>query len=304
MSDPTGGGLACIVDLLRCPHCRQPLTLSGPALRCPAGHSFDVARQGYVNLLAGRAPRANADSAAMVQARDRFLTAGHYHGLTEAIADLAGPALDESTCDESTCDESTRDESTRDPVILEAGAGTGHYLARLLDRLPTARGIATDLSVAACRRAARAHPRLGAVVADTWAGLPVADGCLDLVLVVFAPQNVTDFVRMLRPGGLLLVAAPTSQHLSGIREPLGLLEVRTDKQRRLTEVLGDRFEPVATTAVAEELLLTAADLIDLVSMGPNAHHQDAELRQRIEQLAPPRQVSCAVGLSLFRRRPG
>lgn len=283
-----GAGLAGIVDLLRCPHCGQQLSVAGAALRCPSGHSFDVARQGYVNLLAGRAPQANADSPAMVQARDRFLRAGHYGRLTDAIAELAAEALQEQAAP---------------PAVLEAGAGTGHYLAALLDRLPTARGIATDLSTAACRRAARAHPRLAAVVADTWAGLPIADGSLDLVLVVFAPQNVADFTRMLRPGGLLLVAAPTPDHLAGIRDRLQLLEVRAGKQQRLTEVLGEEFEPVATTTVTDDLRVSATDLTDLVAMGPNAHHQDpAELQQRIDRLGPPVSVSCAVGLSLFRRR--
>jgi 23S rRNA (guanine745-N1)-methyltransferase len=285
-------GLAGILDLLVCPHCRQPLTLLDRSIRCPAGHSFDVARQGYVNLLAGSGLRANADSAAMVQARDRFLEAGHYDRLTERIADLAVDALADNSTSGTGAGVS----------VLEPGAGTGHYLARLLDRLPTARGIAADLSPAACKRSARRHDRIGAVVADTWSGLPVRDAGLDLIMVVFAPQNAAEFARMLRPGGLLLVAAAAPQHLAGLREPLGLLEVRPGKRDRLTETLAEWFSPVAAETVTDELRLEAQDLYDLVAMGPNAHHQSPDLRRRIDALRTPLPVSCAVELSLFRRR--
>jgi 23S rRNA (guanine745-N1)-methyltransferase len=285
-------GLARIVDLLRCPHCRQPLSLEDRTLQCPHGHSFDVARQGYVNLLTGSVLRANADSAAMVQARDRFLGAGHYDRLTDRIAALAAHALSGA--------------QPADPggriSVLEPGAGTGHYLSRLLDRLPTARGIAADLSPAACRRAARAHDRLGAVVADTWAGLPVLDGGLDLIMVVFAPQNAAEFARMVRPGGLLLVAAAAPDHLAGIRAPLGLLDVRAGKRDRLTDTMAEWFDPVAAETVTDDLQLEPADLHDLVAMGPNAHHQAADLQRRIEGLPAPVRVSCAVELTLFRRR--
>jgi 23S rRNA (guanine745-N1)-methyltransferase len=125
---------------------------------------------------------------------------------------------------------------------------------------------------------------------------------LDLIMVVFAPQNGTDFARMLRPGGSLLVAAAAPDHLIEIREALGLLEVRPGKRERLVDTLAGRFEPVTTETVTAELRLDASDLTDLVSMGPNAHHQGADLRQRIDQLGAPVPVSCAVELSLFRRR--
>ena len=69
--------LDAALSLLRCPQCRQDLARTGRTLRCPSGHSFDIARQGYVNL-AGHAPPRNADTPAMVAARERFLATGHY----------------------------------------------------------------------------------------------------------------------------------------------------------------------------------------------------------------------------------
>src|SRR5689334_18866545 len=156
----------------------------GSGVHCAQGHRFDLAKQGYLNLSAG--PQlANADTPAMVAARERFLGAGFFDPVTAAATRLAAP--------------------TAGSRILDAGAGTGQLLAALLDagaqddRLVPggepagSRGIAVDVSTAAARRAARAHPRLGAVVADVWRKLPVADACLDLVVSNFAPRNPPEF---------------------------------------------------------------------------------------------------------------
>ena len=71
-----------VLDLLRCPHCAAALERVDGVLRCPAGHSFDIARQGYVNLLGA----ASGDDAAMVAARVAFLDAGHFDPLGDALA--------------------------------------------------------------------------------------------------------------------------------------------------------------------------------------------------------------------------
>ncbi len=84
---------ADVIGLLRCPHCGDGLSQAGAALRCARGHSFDVARQGYVNLLPGDAHTGTADSAAMVGARDAFLSAGHFAGLRDAIAKVAAGVM-------------------------------------------------------------------------------------------------------------------------------------------------------------------------------------------------------------------
>ncbi len=77
-----------VLAALRCPICADPLTADAGALRCPAGHSFDVAKQGYANLLPGRGP-AGADTPAMVATRAELLTAGHLRPVTAAVVDAA-----------------------------------------------------------------------------------------------------------------------------------------------------------------------------------------------------------------------
>ena len=232
---------------LRCPVCAADLHETGGCLVCPSRHAFDVARQGYVNLTRRPVPN-NADTAPMLDARARFLAAGHYEALADAVAAAAGPA----------------------ERIVEVGAGTGYYLARALEANPGARGLATDVSPAAAKRAARAHPRAGSIVADTWAGLPLRDGVADVVLCVFAPRNPAEFERVLSPGGTLVVAVPGADHLAELRERYDLLGVDRDKAEAVAASFpGWRHR---RTEVRAQLELSADEVADLIAMGPNAFH--------------------------------
>ncbi len=238
------------LDWTRCPNCHEPLAPEGRTLRCGNAHSYDLARQGYVNLLGHAAP-ANADTPDMLDARARFLGAGHYDPIADAVSDaVVGDR------------------------IVEVGAGTGFYLAHCLDRHPAAEGLATDVSVAAGRRAARSHPRAAAIVADTWAGLPLRDGSVDTMLCVFAPRNPAEFARVLRPGGRLVVAQPLPEHLAGLRARYGLLGVGEGKTERLGAAFPgwDAASPVEVRRQAD---LTADEVRDLIAMGPNAFHGPA-----------------------------
>lgn len=267
------------VALLACPVCEQPLAEASDGLACPAGHAFDRSRQGHVTLLASGSSVHPGDSAGMVADRADFLAAGHYAGLTAALADAVLAPGEPAT-------------------VLDAGGGTGAHLAGVLDRAPGAVGVVLDVSRYAARRAARCHPRAVAVVADTWARWPVRSGSLDRVLVVFAPRNGAETARVLRPGGRLVVVTPAADHLAELIGPLGLLTVDPDKAGRLAASLGPHLTQVAAAAHREELLLDRAAVRTLVGMGPHARHRTAdELAAAVARLPEPVRVTVSVDVT-------
>jgi 23S rRNA (guanine745-N1)-methyltransferase len=276
--------LADVAAYLRCPHCAADLSLADRVLGCASGHRFDVARQGYVSLLPGDARTGTADTAEMVGTREGFLASGEYGPLTDAVVravvDVVGAAA-EPGC------------------VVDSGGGTGHHLAAVLDGCANRVGICCDLSRHAARRAARAHPRMGAVVADVWRGLPVRDGAAAAVVDVFAPRNPVEFHRILRPGGTLVVATPQPDHLGEVVQRLGLLSVDEDKPRRLREGLVDLFTPEGTACCRWRMRLSHQQVLALVRMGPNAWHT-TDLEQRLGSLPEPVEVTGAVDVATYR----
>jgi 23S rRNA (guanine745-N1)-methyltransferase len=271
------------VATLACPVCGAGLAADADGLGCAAGHRFDRARQGHVTLLPPGHRPPSGDSAEMVADRVAFLEAGHYAGLTGAVAGAVADGPEPRT-------------------LLDLGGGTGHHLAGVLDGLPGAVGVVLDSSPYAARRAARAHPRAVAVVADTWARLPVADSAVDLVLVVFAPRNGPEIARVLADDGRLVVVTPAADHLSELVGPLGLLQVDPDKAARLAATLEPHLEPVGSAVHRERLRLDRAAVATLVGMGPHARHltRDA-VRTSLAALPEPLDVTVSVRIGTYRR---
>jgi 23S rRNA (guanine745-N1)-methyltransferase len=279
-----------LVPLLLCPVCGEHLTPAGetPAqgLGCTAGHQYDGARQGYVNMLTGRGTRFIPDTADMVSARDAFLGAGHYAPLARELAGTAGGLLAGASA----------------PVVLDAGAGTGYYLDAVLQEVPHGQALALDLSKFALRRAARMVPGALCVVWDLWKPLPLAACSVNLVLNVFAPRNPAEFARVLQPGGHLVVGTAAPDHLAELREVVPLLAVDTDKTERLGAALGGQFEQLESRPVQVPLQLGIEDIVRLVMMGPNAHHANAEeVRAAAEAAGAPLHVTARFTISTFRR---
>jgi 23S rRNA (guanine745-N1)-methyltransferase len=253
-------------------------------LRCARAHSFDISRHAFVTLTSPRRRPATGDDAAMVAARASVLGARHFMPLTTALVETA-------------VTETERDA----PLVLDAGAGTGHHLAAVLDALPGARGVAFDASRAALRRAARAHDRIAAVRGDVWHLVPLGDETADLILDVFAPRNAREFARILRPAGTLVVATPAGDHL---RELATLHPVTIDprKRERLHGELEPAFELAGVRRVAWELRLTRLEAAAVVRMGPAAHHLSPAVERRLRALPRTVAVTAAVDVHVFRRR--
>ena len=267
------------VAQLRCPVCHHRMHLDGPALRCSNRHSFDLARQGYVDLTAGRVTH-EGDTADMVAARAHLLAQGYFDAVTDAIRETV---------------------LTKYQIMIEVGAGTGHYLARLLEADGAAIGLAIDVSKAALRRAARAHPRMAAVRADVWRGLPIADGAADLVLDVFAPRSGEEFARILAPGGAVIVVTPEPGHLRELVGAAGLITVDPEKRERLAATLEPWLRLESARLIEATVQMPRKDAESVIAMGPSARHVDAAaVAGVLAKMPEPIAATISVRLSVWR----
>lgn len=274
------------IPYLRCPACKDVVRREGAVLRCPLRHSFDLARQGYVNLKPPKS-RAAGDEPAMLDARARFLAAGHYGPVRDTLAEAVASAVADMV----------------PGCVVDAGAGTGWYLAGVLDRMPDRVGVALDVAQGALRRAAAAHERAAAVGCDLWARLPLGDSVAAALMVVFAPRNPEEFARVLHRQGRLFVVTPTDRHLAEAREVLGLLDVQPDKASVLDTALSPHFDLVAETVVEHQMALTREDAQALAAMGPSSRHASPEdFTARLADVSDPWPVTASVRLSVHRAR--
>lgn len=251
------------MKILICPNCRRPLEPEAGSWRCEAGHNFDQAREGYVNLIAGKAPAASqGDSAAMIAARRAFLARGYYQELAAAVAEEVAGA------------------SPR--VVADFGCGEGYYLGEIMRSpgMEAARCFGTDISKPAVAAAAKAYPAAQFVVADTNRLIPLDDGSADVGICVFAPRSDSEFARVIAPGGRLIVVIPGPGHLAALRERLGLIGIEADKAAKVQASLSS-FRLQAVRHVKGQATLDEAALRELVEMTPNARHMSDETRASI-----------------------
>lgn len=247
--------------LLRCPVCRLDLSVAEGTLVCHNRHGFDVARDGYVNLLRGgrRHPAAGGDSSAQLGHRRSFLDAGHFDSITSAIARHLQQKGEKP---QRGCWH-----------VLDGGFGTGHQLAQIETALSLpAIGLGLDISKDAARHAARRWPRLALAVADLWAEWPVKDVAIDVVISIFAPRNFPEAARVLRRGGWIAVAYPGPEHLRELSHRIGLLNHHARKSERIIAEANHWIGPPTLVRHRREVILDHAAVRAAIMMGPNAHH--------------------------------
>lgn len=285
--------LSHIVDILADPN--DGTALSGAddfsRLVSESGHSYDVAKQGYVTLAAGAGLKHKGDDMDMVNARETYLAMGHFAPFVEAVTGAVQDALDSASLAES-----------KPASLLEVGAGTGYYLAHTLDSIAEARGVGLDISPHAAKHLAKCHPRVGAVVADVWERLPLRDESVDAISVVFAPRNPAEFQRVLAPGGQVIVLTPGAGHLDELREPLGILGVEEGKVERMYEQAEGYLEQAADPVdISFPIELDKASVAAQVGMSPSARHISAgELAERMAALPPTLTVTARARLDRLR----
>lgn len=255
---------------LSCPLDGKPLNLIDGQLRCPENHSFDIARQGHINLLPVQFKRSKdpGDSKAMIEARQRFLDSAVYQPIADALVAQISEILPDSNC-----------------CILDAGCGEGYYLDRLRQSLDSERldYIGVDISKPAILAATRRNRETTWVVGSN-KHLPVLPGSLDIIICLFGFPVWEEFARALKTGGRVVLIDPGPEHLIELRRIIYDTVKQTppptlDQAEQLGFILEDS-QPMQFTT--DEL--KHEQLMDLLTMTPHLYRASQKGRDAAQQL--------------------
>jgi 23S rRNA (guanine745-N1)-methyltransferase len=258
--------------ILACPVCEHPLNRHDATFACDNGHVFDVAREGYVNLLLAqhRHSKDPGYNREMITARRDFFDQGHYERLADEIAAVIGGYLPPDG----------------PAVVLDAGCGEGYYLRRLRRYLAgTGQADNTllcglDISKHGIRVAARRDPEGLYAVGGTF-HMPVLPDSTDVLLTHFSPVSAADFRRVVRPGGIVLVGGPGEDHLFSFKELLYDAPVRFEPSGSLTE--DDGFELITVHQIRYKLELRGpGQVANLLAMTPFYWTADQDTQARLQ----------------------
>ena len=260
-----------------CPLCQLPLTLSSTQYQCANRHSFDVAREGYVNLLPVQQKNSKdpGDNKDMMSARRDFLHAGWYAPLASAVSAML---------------------STLAPAtLLDLGCGEGYYSAHIKHALASCRVYGVDISKTAIKFAAKANKNIDFSVASAYQ-LPFADNSFDAIVRIYAPSKAEELQRLIKPQGHLLTVTPGPNHLVQIKQAV-YDTVRLHDDAVATP---DGFTHLTRQRLQFELNFhRAADVLALVQMVPLAWKFSSEQKQLFADSLPA--ISVDFLLDLYQR---
>ena len=189
-----------IINLLRCPLCGGAFSLREKSFVCEKRHTYDIARQGYVNFVPGQKEMFYKKE--LFESRAKVFEAGVYRPVVDRL-----------------CEAIERYMPRENPVLLDAGCGEGYYTKNVCDQRRMTR-IGFDLSKDAVRLAARGQHAACFFAADL-KNIPVRDHTVDVLLDIFTPANYAEFARVLVPEGILIKLAPRSGYLHELRALAG-----------------------------------------------------------------------------------
>lgn len=266
-------------QILMCPVCRQPLNLTERTWRCEQGHSYDVAKQGYVNLhvVQHKHSKNPGDTPESVDARRAFLQSGYYQPLQQAVVALL-KQLDVKS-------------------ILDIGCGEGYYTSAMQQVVEQCVGV--DIAKNAVQRAAKLNTEVTWVV-GTGATLPVLDQSMDACTSLFSPIPQAEIARVLKDDGYLIVVTPASEHLYAMREAL-FEQVNPHIPEKFVEQLQDLFELKQEQIIDAPFVLDQQALKNLIAMTPYAYKASPERRSQLEQQSQL-EITASFQIYVFQKR--
>ncbi|MFC6333525.1 putative RNA methyltransferase [Paenibacillus septentrionalis] len=252
-----------ISELLRCPLCKGPMqAVPTKSLTCLRNHTFDIAKQGYVNMMP-RPSKSRYDKS-LFEARHSVINESRlYEGLHDIIAEKITKHVD--TVESSI-------------VMLDAGCGEGSHLQLLKEKCghDAILGIGLDISKDGIMMAAKRYKQSAWLVADL-ASSPLADQSCHVILNMLSPANYEEFKRMLTPGGLVVKVVPRPHYLKELRAAVhGNSGKRNDNNADTVSLFSEHFHMLGTVRFHVSKKLSHAELIHLKQMTPLAWNSSSE----------------------------
>lgn len=238
-----------------CPVCKQSLTETEKNYICPSNHNFDKAKQGYVNLLMSNKQSNHGDDKVMVEARQRFLEKGYYSPMRDEVNKLLGSGK----------------------TVLDAGCGEGYYTSLFAENN---RVFGIDISKEALKKASRRCKNARFAVASIY-DMPIADGTVDVVINIFAPDSASEYLRVLKAGGRLITVTPMENHLIELKAAV----YDEPYKNQPLDVARQGYTVLSTTELKYEITLDCNDdIVSLFKMTPYYYNTSLADRQKLDLL--------------------
>lgn len=270
--------------MLTCPICQTVLDLQGKTYTCQNRHSYDISKDGYVNLHIVQHKNSHhaGDTPESVQARRRFLSGGHYQPLRDEIASIINKLSPKT--------------------ILDIGCGEGYYTSILADDGRQVIGL--DIAKTAIITASKTYKNQDIHGGITWVVgtgvvLPVADGDIDICTSFFSPLPKAEMLRALKTGGHLLIATPAQQHLYTMREQLFGVVKPHDPTKFITQ-LSPEFTLIDEWCIDAPLMLDGQSLADLIDMTPYTYKAKLD-RKTALKMQSDFKVTASFCIYLFKK---
>jgi 23S rRNA (guanine745-N1)-methyltransferase len=274
-------------DNFKCPNCDQALILQAESqpqtYRCNNQHSFDLAREGYLNLLLAQNKRSRnpGDSDDMIRSRQRFLNTGYYQPLSDAIVTAVAKANTGS-----------------EQAVLDLGCGEGYYMQQLriaFDKkaheqtvskektsTQTLKLLGMDISKLAVRLAAKRKMDARLAV-DSVYNIPLFENRIDTAISVFSPISVEETARVLKPGGKLIMVGPGAEHLSGLTSLIYEQSLAHEGNTAGLEKAA-QFNLLEQLEIKQSIVVRGSDILDLLKMTPYYWHSRPEQQDMLAKL--------------------
>ena len=273
------------VTIFSCPLCKKALSLEDRSYNCSSGHCYDVAKEGYVNLLLANQKNSKqpGDSKEMIRSRRSFLDQGYYDPLIAKMIDL----LSSVTSGVRNC--------------LDLGCGEGYYLAKLANapKLKINNSYGIDISKAAIQLAAKKYTDLSFAVSSS-NNLAVLSGVIDVVVVVFAPVNSEELHRIVNESGHVLIVSAGPQH----HKELATMIYDTPRPHDYdpAENLKSNFQLTNSEQMSFNIELDSSEtILQLLQMTPYYWHTSQQKLAEIKKLTNLK-LNCDFKLSLFQKK--